>query len=341
MAKKLLVYGLGVIGSVYAVRLANAGFEVSVLARGDRLAALKAGGLRIRNVFLDLEESAPVETLEALDPSVRYDLVLVTVRSGQILPALKDVARLPAPGAVTVIGNNLGDLREQAVLAGEDRLVPGFGAFGGYRDGEVIAYLDGRTREKPGADRIGSTTLGTCRPSGSRALNAVRSAFSDAGLPVRECPDMRSWFLYHAALVFPLAGAMYAAGGGQDRVCRTRDAQILGIRACRELFAALGKLGFRMTPARLRTFALLPEPLILGTLRRALSGEGARIALFGHANAPGGRSEIGSQALVLDGIVRPVGSPTPSWDRLLPYFPEDSPEPLLADGSRNLRLRLW
>ena len=341
MARKVLVYGLGVIGSVYAVRLAKAGVEVSVLARGERLAALRSGGLRIRNVFLDLEESAPVEALEALDPSARYDLVLVTVRSGQILSALKDVARLPGPGAVAVIGNNLGDLREQAVLAGEDRLVPGFGAFGGYRDGEVIAYLDGRTREKPGADRIGSTTLGTYRPSGSRALAAVRSAFSVAGLPVRECPDMRAWFLYHAALVFPLAGALYAAGGGQDRVCRTRDAQILGIRACRELFSALGTLGFRMTPARLRTFAVLPERLILGTLRRALSGEGARIALFGHANAPGGRSEIGSQALVLDGIVRPAGRPMPAWDRLLPYFPEDSPEPLLAEGSRNLRLRLW
>jgi len=341
MSRKVLVYGLGVIGSVYAVRLAKAGFEVSVLARGERLAALRSGGLRIRNVFLDFEESAPVNLLETLDPSVRYDLVLVAVRSGQILAALRDAARLPMPEAVVVIGNNLDDLSEQAALAGEDRLVLGFGAFGGYRDGALIAYLDGRTRDRPGADRIGHSTLGAYSSSGARALEAVRSAFTEAGLPVRECPDMRSWFLYHAALVFPLAGAIYAAGGGQERVCRTRDALVLGVRACRELFSALARLGYGITPAGLRMFTLLPEPLLLGRLRKALAGEAARVAMFGHALAPGGRSELGSRARVLDGIVRKAGAPLPSWDRLLPYFPDNGTEPLLPDGSRALRPRLW
>lgn len=272
---------------------------------------------------------------------MRYDLVLVTVRSGQILSTLEDVARLPAPRAVAVIGNNLDDLTEQAARAGEDRLVLGFGAFGGYRDGPVIAYLDGRTREKPGADRIGETTLGAYSPSGAGALEAVRSAFAEAGLAARECRDMRTWFLYHAALVFPLAGALYAAGGGQERVRRTRDAQILGIRACRELLSALGRMGFRITPARLRTFVLLPEPLLVGKPRSALAGEGARAAMFGHALAPGGRAEIASRARILDTIVRSPGLPTPAWDRLFPCFPETDAAPLLPDGSRTLRLRIW
>jgi glycine/D-amino acid oxidase-like deaminating enzyme len=50
MSAKMLIYGAGVIGSVYAVRFAHAGFDVTVMARGDRLNAIRSGGLRTRHV---------------------------------------------------------------------------------------------------------------------------------------------------------------------------------------------------------------------------------------------------------------------------------------------------
>jgi ketopantoate reductase len=52
---KLLVYGAGVTGSLLAARLHEAGQDVSLLARGERLAALRrrktarpSGGYRCR-----------------------------------------------------------------------------------------------------------------------------------------------------------------------------------------------------------------------------------------------------------------------------------------------------
>src|ERR1700685_2385339 len=42
---KLVVVGPGVIGSIYAGRLAQSGHEVTLLARGQRLADLRAHGL--------------------------------------------------------------------------------------------------------------------------------------------------------------------------------------------------------------------------------------------------------------------------------------------------------
>ena len=42
---KILIYGAGVIGSTYAVRLAEAGYNVFVYAREQRLQALESKGL--------------------------------------------------------------------------------------------------------------------------------------------------------------------------------------------------------------------------------------------------------------------------------------------------------
>jgi len=217
--------------------------------------------------------------------------------------------------------------------------VPGFGAFGGYHDGGVIAYTDGRTKDKP--EQRSGTTLGVLSPSTRPALDAVAAALDAAGLPHSESPDMRSYLVCHAALVFPLAGSIYAGGGDQARVCRTRDALVLGIRACRELFGALKALGYRLEPARLGSLLGMPEPLLVRYMRKAFAGEGARIAMFGHANAVQGRGEIGSQAAVLDAIARKAGKPLPNWDRLLPHVSGAPGIEPLPDGSRAIRLRLW
>jgi 2-dehydropantoate 2-reductase len=340
MKERVLVFGAGVIGSVYAVRLAKAGFDVTVSARGERLAAIRAGGLRIRNVFTVEEETADVRLVERLNPSERYDLVLVIVRAGQVLDALKALGPCVGCRAVAVIGNNFSGHADQAALVGRERFVLGFGSFGGYRDAGVIVHLDGRPAEQPGPERRSPTTLGVMEPEAEPALAFAKGILEGAALPVRVSTDMAAWLICHAALVFPLAGGIYAAGGGQERTCRTRDALVLGFRAFRELFRALRKLGVRVEPASLRPLLRTPEPLVVRMLSRMLLRDSARVAVFGHANAAGGRDEIAGQAVRLDALVRKAGVPMPNWERLLPHF-EPGRVPPLADGSRVLRLRLW
>lgn len=337
---KILVLGMGVIGSVYALRLAKAGHAVTAAARGERLAALRSGGLRIRNAFLDLEESAEVDVVDTLPPLAGYGLVLVALRSGQVDAALRDIAAKRPDCPVLAIGNNLGDLRKQAETVGASRFVPGFGSFGGYREGGIILYTDGRTKEKTIRKHISRTTLGILSEEARPALDAARGILEEAGLPVTESRRMADWLLCHAALVFPLAGAIYATGGDQARFCRTRDAVVMGLRACKEAMRALRAVGHSMEPRSLRKWLGWPEWFIVPVLMKSFAGEGARIAMFGHANAPGGRDEIGGQALVLDGILSSAGKNLRWWKRILPCFAREGVEPLLPDGSRELRLRM-
>ena len=45
---RILIYGAGVIGSLYAVLFAEAGYDTNIYARGKRLEALRNNGLKYK-----------------------------------------------------------------------------------------------------------------------------------------------------------------------------------------------------------------------------------------------------------------------------------------------------
>jgi len=88
---KVCVFGAGAIGGHLAARAAQNGADVSVLARGAHLAAIRAGGLRIIAPGEDFTVSVPAsEDPAALGPQ---DAVIVAVKQ----TALPSVARTIAP----------------------------------------------------------------------------------------------------------------------------------------------------------------------------------------------------------------------------------------------------
>jgi 2-dehydropantoate 2-reductase len=97
--RKVCIYGAGAIGAWIGARLAQAGCELGVVARGTTLAALQQHGLRCQ---LDAQElRVPVRA--SADPAELgvQDLVVVAVKA----PALPEVARCIAPllGPATVV----------------------------------------------------------------------------------------------------------------------------------------------------------------------------------------------------------------------------------------------
>ena len=78
---KILIYGAGVIGSLYAVLFAEAGYDTSVYARGKRLEFLKKNGLLYKKKQ-DLIK-AEIKILGEVSNDDIYDFVLLTVREKQ------------------------------------------------------------------------------------------------------------------------------------------------------------------------------------------------------------------------------------------------------------------
>jgi 2-dehydropantoate 2-reductase len=88
---KICIFGAGAVGAVIAGSLARAGHEVSVVARGDHLTAIRSRGLRI----LSGEAQSAVRVAAESDPARLgpQDYVIVAVK-GQSLP---EVAATIAP----------------------------------------------------------------------------------------------------------------------------------------------------------------------------------------------------------------------------------------------------
>jgi 2-dehydropantoate 2-reductase len=88
---KICIYGAGAIGGHLAARLHKAGAEISVIARGAHLAAIRANGLTVHAI--DGTHHAQVKASDNPADLGKQDAVFVTVKA----PALPAVAAAIAP----------------------------------------------------------------------------------------------------------------------------------------------------------------------------------------------------------------------------------------------------
>ncbi len=102
---KVCVVGAGAIGGYMAVRIAQAGHDVSVIARGPHLAAIRAHGLKL----IEADQELVVTNLTATD-NIRdlgpQDVVLLALKAHQIEAVVEDLSVLLEPKTVLVTLQN-------------------------------------------------------------------------------------------------------------------------------------------------------------------------------------------------------------------------------------------
>lgn len=86
---RLLIYGAGVIGSLYGVLFEKAGLDVSIYAKGKRLNILNSRGL----LYYENNEvkKSEVKILSELIWNDKYDYIFLAVREDQLYTALKEL----------------------------------------------------------------------------------------------------------------------------------------------------------------------------------------------------------------------------------------------------------
>ena len=148
--KTVCIYGAGAIGCWIGVKLARAGCDVSVVARGATLEALRLHGLRLRQG--DELLTAPVRCHSDPAELGAQDLVIVAVKA----PAMADVARAIGPllGPHTIVLTAMNG-------------VPWwfFDGFGGQYAGTRLAAVDpdgAIARAIPGQHIVGGVVHASC-----------------------------------------------------------------------------------------------------------------------------------------------------------------------------------
>jgi len=79
-----LIYGAGVIGSIFAYTLKSGGIDTSILARGKRLADIKKHGLIIQDDIFNKEYKTDINVIEKLEKDDYYDIILVIMQRQQV-----------------------------------------------------------------------------------------------------------------------------------------------------------------------------------------------------------------------------------------------------------------
>jgi 2-dehydropantoate 2-reductase len=101
---KICIFGAGAIGGYLAVRLANAGQDVSVVARGPHLKAMKEKGLRL--LIDGQEEVAHVTATDNPADLGPQDYLFITLKAHSVPPIAASLAPLIGPGTCIVTGMN-------------------------------------------------------------------------------------------------------------------------------------------------------------------------------------------------------------------------------------------
>lgn len=264
----MLIYGAGVIGSLYAALISKTGMDVTVYARGKRLQILQTKGLLYREN--GQTHKANVNVISTLGENDRYDFIFLTVREDQLMTALAELKDNISPTIVTMV-NSLDTYESWERICGKGRILPAFPGAGGSIDRDILnAGLTPRI--------IQPTTLGKT-DGRERTLAEV---FKRAHIPYQIVDDMHNWQICHLGMVVPIADAYYESDdsehAGEDRaLMRKTAAQI------RDNFRSIKNMGIRLSPVKMNVFLVLPVKILAMILGLTFRSEFGNRFMYQHS----------------------------------------------------------
>jgi 2-dehydropantoate 2-reductase len=205
---KIVILGSGVQRTLYGVRLARAGHDVTFIALGLRAKELLAPGAVIQRAINGRRDTVQLPVAEMLSTDIHADLCLVTVRREQLAAVLPDLAAATRITRFVFMVNHANGSEFLFSALGRTRVVLAFpGAAGGIEDG-IDHYVD--VPEQPTAVEAIARDVG--------------APFRAEGFKVSLVWDMDAWLRRHAVFVTAIAGALcMTAGDARPALHRDRN----------------------------------------------------------------------------------------------------------------------
>jgi len=236
---RIVVYGTGGVGGYFGGRLAQAGEEVTLIARGDHLRAIKANGLRVDSPNDDFVIQ-PARATDNVNEASETDLVILGVKAWQVPDAARAIKPivsptttvLPLQNGVDAVPQLLDALGSKNVVGGLCRIVsyvvePGHIRHAGFAPTIIIGELDNQRTER---------------------IAKIEQVFKHAGLDTTIAADIQValWTKFLFIASFSGVGALANAPAGVLRSDPERRSQMLS--AMEEIYALAHARGVRLPP---------------------------------------------------------------------------------------------
>jgi 2-dehydropantoate 2-reductase len=251
---KICIFGAGAIGGYMGAKLAQAGADVSLVARGPHLAAMRAKGLTL----IEEEGTFTVPVTASDDPAALgpQDYVVITLKAHSVPPVVGRMAPLLGPDTTVVMGVNGVPWwyfhGVEGKLAGTrlESVDPGGAQWAGIGPERVLGCVVYPAAEvsEPGTIRhIEGNRFSLGEPDGAKSERAVRlsEALGTAGLKAPVRPRIRDeiWVKLWGNLSFnPISALTHAT---LDVLCTDPSTRAVARGMMLEAQAIAEKLGVK------------------------------------------------------------------------------------------------
>ena len=234
---RITIFGTGGVGGYFGGRLAQAGEDVTFIARGDHLQAIKANGLAVDSPDGNFR-IYPARATDDVNEVGKTDLVILGVKAWQVPKAARAIKPLvsastlvlPLQNGVDAVPQLVAELGSGNVIGGLCRIVsfvvePGHIRHAGFAPSIIIGELDNSR-----TDRIAK----------------IESAFKRAGLNITIAADIQValWTKFLFIASFSGVGAVANAPAGVTRSNPKWRAQILS--AMEEIYTLAHARGIKL-----------------------------------------------------------------------------------------------
>lgn len=225
---RIAVFGTGGVGGFFGGRLAQAGEDVTFIARGEHLRAIKSAGLMVESPLGDFVVF-PAKATDDVTEAGEVDLVILGVKAWQVPEAARamkplvapDTTVLPLQNGVDAVSQLVAELGSDRVIGGLCRIVsfvvePGRIRHAGFTPSIIIGELDNRRTPR---------------------IATIEQVFKNAGLDISVAADIQValWTKFLFIASFSGVGAVANAPAGAVRSDPKWRSQLL--KAMEEIYA--------------------------------------------------------------------------------------------------------
>ena len=241
---RIAIFGTGGVGGYFGGRLAQAGEDVTFIARGEHLRAIQTKGLKVESLNGDFVVY-PVKATADVTEVGPVDLVIVGVKAWQVPEAVRSMkpmvgsktSVLPLQNGVDAVGQLSAELGTDHVIGGLCKIVSfvvgaGHIRHAGFAPSVVIGELDNRHTDR---------------------VVAIENVFNDAGIETTIAADIHAalWMKFLFIASFSGVGAIANAPAGILRSDPELRAQML--RGMEEIYSLAHVRNIKLPPNSIET----------------------------------------------------------------------------------------
>ena len=241
---KIAIFGTGGVGAYFGGRLAQAGEDVTFIARGEHLRAIQINGLKVESLNGDFLVY-PVKATAEVNEVGPVDLVIVGVKAWQVPDAARSMKPmigpnttvLPLQNGVDAVGQLTAELGNDHVIGGLCKIVsfvvgPGHIRHAGFAPSVVIGEMDNRRTDR---------------------IVEIEKTLNRAGVETMVAADINLalWMKFLFIASFSGVGAIANAPAGILRTDPELRAQML--RAMEEIYSLAHARSIKLPPDSIET----------------------------------------------------------------------------------------